>query len=261
MAETNGRREDRLRLMKATRLFKDTPEEMLGALVDRFQVVEVRAGETIFNKGDHGNCLYIVAEGRVRVHDEERALNDLGPYEMFGEMAALDPETRSASVTALEPSRLLQLTQEGLLALMAQNDSLMRSILQILVRRLRARVRDMAEDFLYMQQFARVSAAAQAVEAGIYQPESLDEVAQREDELGQLARVFQRMVRQVYQREQQLRKEVAELRIEMDEARKARQVAEITESEYFQNLKTRARQMRAGRTENIRTADRKQGHS
>jgi CRP-like cAMP-binding protein len=247
VTESPGLREDRLRLLKASPLFKDTPEELLGSLVNRFEVVEALPGETIFKKGDPGNCLYIVAEGRVRVHDEERALNDLGPYEMFGEMAALDPELRSASVTALEPTRLLQLTQEGLLDLLAQNDSLMRSLLQSLVRRLRARVRDMAEDYLYMQQFARVTAAAQAVEAGIYQPESLDEVAQREDELGQLARVFQRMVRQVYAREQELRKQVAGLRIEMDEARKARQVAEITESEYFQNLKARARQLRDGR--------------
>lgn len=241
-------RAEKLRLMKATRLFTETPPELLDELVDGFTIQEVEAGEVVFHKGDLGNCLYIVAEGLVRVHDEERILNDLGPYEVFGEMAVIDPSPRSASVTALQPSRLLRISQESLFALMAQNSSLMRAILRLLVRRLRSRVRDMAEDFEYMRQFGLVTSAAAALEAGLYQPESLDEVARREDALGQLARVFQRMVRQVYRREQSLLRQVAELRIEMDEARKASQVAQITETEYFQNLRARARQMRSARS-------------
>jgi DNA repair ATPase RecN len=106
----------------------------------------------------------------------------------------------------------------------------------------------MAEDFEYMQQFARVTAAAVAVESGDYVPESLDEVAARGDELGQLARVFQRMVRQVGLREQRLKQEVADLRIEIDEVKKARQVAEITETEYFQQLRQKAQQLRETRS-------------
>jgi DNA repair ATPase RecN len=95
-----------------------------------------------------------------------------------------------------------------------------------------------------MQQFARVTAAAAAVEAGVYEPESLDEVAQRTDSLGQLARLFQRMAREVYAREQRLQREVQQLRIEIDEVKRARQVAEITETDYFSQLRRKAHELR-----------------
>ena len=117
-------------------------------------------------------------------------------------------------------------------------------IIHILCERLRARVSDMKEDYLYMQQFAKVTAAAGAVESGVYIPEALDDVAQRTDALGRLARVFQSMMREVYTREQRFKKQIAELHIEIDETRKALQVSEITETEYFQDLKQRAGALR-----------------
>ena len=236
---------DRIIFLKSVNLFTDIPDLYLAELSDRLEEVEVRAGETVFEKGDSGSCMYMIIEGRVRVHDGERTLNDLLKRDVFGEMAALDPELRSLSITAMEPTRLFRLDREPLYELMADHAEVALQIIHILSQRLRARVKDMAEDYKYMRQFARVTAAAVAVEAGIYEPESLDEVAARTDELGQLARVFQRMVGEVYNREQRLKQEVSELRIEIDEVKKARQVAEITETQYFQDLKNKAFQLRA----------------
>jgi two-component system cell cycle response regulator len=96
----------------------------------------------------------------------------------------------------------------------------------------------------YLQQVGRVTAAAAAIRANTFEAESLDEVARRSDELGQLAQVFQEMARQVYAREQQLQRQVQRLRIEIDHARKAREVAEITESDYFQQLLGKAQELR-----------------
>ncbi|MBN1147149.1 MAG: HAMP domain-containing protein [Anaerolineales bacterium] len=92
---------------------------------------------------------------------------------------------------------------------------------------------------------ARLTGAAAAVEAGNYESESLESVAGRQDELGRLARVFTRMARQVQAREQQLRQQVEALRIEIDTAKTQRQVAEITESEYFRQLQERVRLLRS----------------
>jgi DNA repair ATPase RecN len=111
-------------------------------------------------------------------------------------------------------------------------------------------MRDLREDFTYMQQFARVTSAAVAVESGVFEPESLDEVAMRTDELGQLARVFQRMTREVYAREQRLKQQVNELRIEVDSIKAERQVAEITETDYFKTLQETVRQLRKEPGEN-----------
>jgi two-component system cell cycle response regulator len=73
-------------------------------------------------------------------------------------------------------------------------------------------------------------------------------VAARSDALGQLARVFQRMAREVRAREERLTHPVQELRIQVDEAKKVRAVAEITATDYFHNLQQRAQQLRDRRT-------------
>jgi CheY-like chemotaxis protein len=104
------------------------------------------------------------------------------------------------------------------------------------------RLRD--QEIEYLHNVDHVIAAAAAVEAGEFDPETLARVATRRDELGRLARVFQRMAREVHAREQRLKQEVQQLRIEIDEARTARQVAEITETDYFQDLQRKADQLR-----------------
>src|SRR5205823_1967973 len=103
-------------------------------------------------------------------------------------------------------------------------------------------LRDQEVDYLH--QVGRVTAAAAAIKANTFQPESLDEVARRSDELGQLALVFQEMARQVYAREQQLQRQVQQLRIEIDQERRTREVADITESDYFQQLLGKADELR-----------------
>ena len=52
------------------------------------------------------------------------------------------------------------------------------------------------------------------------------------------------MAREVQAREERLREEVRELRIEIDHVREARQVAEITETEFFRDLRNRAGDLR-----------------
>jgi DNA-binding response OmpR family regulator len=104
------------------------------------------------------------------------------------------------------------------------------------------RLRDL--ELEYLEQVGRVTAAAAAVEAGTFAPESVEGVAARADALGQLARVFQRMAREVRAREERLQREVHELRIEIDQVRQAERVAEITETEYFQRLRGQADQLR-----------------
>jgi methyl-accepting chemotaxis protein len=89
-----------------------------------------------------------------------------------------------------------------------------------------------------------LAAGAEQVGQGIYDPESLTVVATRADELGQLTRVFQHMAHQIYAREQRLKQQVQELRIELDETQQADHVAEITETDYFQQLRGEADSLR-----------------
>ncbi len=96
----------------------------------------------------------------------------------------------------------------------------------------------------YLEQVGKVVDAAAAVEGETFDAASLDAVAARDDALGQLARVFQRMAREVIERERRLKAEVQQLRIEIDEARAAQKVAEITDTDYFRDLQKKASSMR-----------------
>jgi len=94
--------------------------------------------------------------------------------------------------------------------------------------------------------------AAGAVEKGNYDLGRLDRVSSRHDELGQLSRVLQGMAQQVKKREVDLLNRVQELQIRIDPQRQAREVAEIVETEYFQQLKKKAKEFRrAGRSKDV----------
>ena len=104
------------------------------------------------------------------------------------------------------------------------------------------RLRDL--ELEYLDQVQKLTDAASMIEANRFEPTCLDDVAARSDELGRLARVFQQMAREVRAREQRLIEQVRELRIEIDEARQDRQVAEITESEFYRKLSAEADALR-----------------
>lgn len=97
----------------------------------------------------------------------------------------------------------------------------------------------------YIEQVGIVAEAAAAVEDGNFEGEMLSTVAGRSDALGRLARVFTRMAHQVEERQQRLQREVGALRIEIDQARAAKKVAEITESDYFRRLQSKVDDLRA----------------
>lgn len=104
------------------------------------------------------------------------------------------------------------------------------------------RLRD--QEVLYLQDVAHVTDAAASVEAGQFEAEILADVARRPDELGRLARVFERMAREVAAREQQLKQQIQVLQIEIDQVKKAHEVSAITDTEYFQGLLEKAKSLR-----------------
>jgi len=131
-------------ILKTVSVFSQTPDDVLAEVAALLEEVEAAEGETIFGKGDLGDSLYVIVDGKVRVHDGERLLNDLGERDVFGEMALLDPEPRLASVTAVEPARLFRLAQAPFYELMADQPEVAAGIIRVLTGHLRARVRDLA---------------------------------------------------------------------------------------------------------------------
>jgi CRP-like cAMP-binding protein len=128
-------------ILKSVEIFQALPEEHLVELAGILRAREVHAGETIIREGDIGTSLFVIVEGKVRVHRQEKEVAVLGSRDVFGELAALDPEPRSATITALEETRLFELDGEALYELMADRIEAARGIFRVLCRRLRAELK------------------------------------------------------------------------------------------------------------------------
>jgi C4-dicarboxylate-specific signal transduction histidine kinase len=89
-----------------------------------------------------------------------------------------------------------------------------------------------------------LTAVSAALDQGRFESEKLTKFARSQDDIGQLVRVFVHMLEEVKAREQKLQQQVVELHFEIDEAKKARQVAAVTGTEYFQQLQQKAQRLR-----------------
>ncbi|MEM6835566.1 MAG: HAMP domain-containing protein [Cyanobacteria bacterium P01_C01_bin.120] len=94
-----------------------------------------------------------------------------------------------------------------------------------------------------------ISDAAEAIESGTFVGVDLDQTIGRRDELGKLARMFEKMAKEVYSREQSLKRQLQALKIEIDESRKSREVREIVETDFFKDLKVKAQNLRDRRNQ------------
>jgi hypothetical protein len=100
------------------------------------------------------------------------------------------------------------------------------------------------------QPVRKLTGAAQAIGRDErFEPERIASLTKATDELAHLARVFSQMAVEVQARQERLKRQVEELRIEIDEVGKASQVAEITETEYFQHLREHAKKLRRSKGE------------
>jgi CRP/FNR family transcriptional regulator len=129
-------------LLKSVPLFAD----LEAAELERFSRVAVPrsfpAGTRVFHEGDRSDACYIVREGSFRVtreHSDGRAITlaTLGPGEVFGELAMLDGDTRSASAEALSDGELLALPATDVRGLLARHPEISVKLVAALVRRLR----------------------------------------------------------------------------------------------------------------------------
>jgi AAA family ATP:ADP antiporter len=131
--------------LRQASIFSETSDETLAEIAPLLEEVSLSPGQTIFFKGDLGNCMYLIVAGEVRVHDGEHTLNHLMAGEAFGEMSVLDAEPRMASVTAVVETQLLRLDQEPLYEVIADHSEVSQGIIRALSRHLRARAQELTE--------------------------------------------------------------------------------------------------------------------
>jgi CRP-like cAMP-binding protein len=129
---------EKVLFLKSVDLFRALPGEELATIAEIAEEQPFAAGDQIFAEGEPGDALYLVVEGTVKVHKGDKALSQLGEREVFGEMAVLDAEPRTASATVVKDAVLLKIGRDDFRDVLRERPEIGMGVLQVLSRRLRA---------------------------------------------------------------------------------------------------------------------------
>ncbi|MFY9488616.1 MAG: Crp/Fnr family transcriptional regulator [Solirubrobacterales bacterium] len=124
-------------------LFEDLNDRELEELASVAVPRSFQRGEVIFQEGSQGDVLYVIREGRVLIKREHSggrtiALTEMGPGDLFGELAVFDKEVRSATVECIEPTKAVALTSGDVGRVLTRNPEIALKVIVSLSRRLRA---------------------------------------------------------------------------------------------------------------------------
>lgn len=128
---------EKVLVLKGIDLFSQTPGEDLGRVAQIAEEISYGAGKRVFEEGEIGDALYLIVKGRVKVHKGDVELAVLGEKTCFGEMAILDNEPRSASVTAIDHCVMLRIEHDDFYDILADKIEIARGIFKVLTKRIR----------------------------------------------------------------------------------------------------------------------------
>jgi MFS family permease len=107
---------ERVELLRANPIFAPLPPPSIEHLAIKLVPVSVSGGDTVFRQGDHGDRFYVVEDGRCEITIDGEKVADAWPGEAFGEIALLRDVPRTATVTAVEETKLLALERDDFIA-------------------------------------------------------------------------------------------------------------------------------------------------
>ena len=128
--------------IRATPPFGQLRDENLAAVESAAEWKALRAGEQLFALGDQGDAMYIVVEGALQVlipgtGGEDIVVAELGARDITGEIQLLTGGTRSATVRAVTPSRLIALGRQAFDRLTETTPGAVAELNTLILRRLR----------------------------------------------------------------------------------------------------------------------------
>lgn len=128
---------EKVAILKGVAIFANIPDHTLAAIAGIVDMIDLTPGETFIEEGTVGDCMYIVIDGSVRVHSQDKTIITLGAGKSVGELAALDPEPRSASVTAVHDTRLFRIDKTLFDEVMADRPEIAQGVIRALCERIR----------------------------------------------------------------------------------------------------------------------------
>jgi CRP/FNR family transcriptional regulator, cyclic AMP receptor protein len=150
--------EGALAVLKTISLFKDLTDDERELIADKMELKTIPYHSIVFEEGDIGKEFFIILSGNVQVAKKDEKKQDheitrLKTGGCFGDMSLIDRQPRSATVFALEETKLIVLSQENLFELREENLELYSHILLNLAKEFSARIRSMDEKYIKMLGF------------------------------------------------------------------------------------------------------------
>jgi cAMP-binding proteins - catabolite gene activator and regulatory subunit of cAMP-dependent protein kinases len=151
-------------MLRRVKIFAGMTDQELGRFVQFMEVLQIRQWTEIVKQGSHGDAMYLVLEGEVRVRmmiaGKETILVTLPAGEFFGEISLFDQGARSADVIANQNSVLLKISASAFQKLIQHVPAISAPFLLAVGKTLAARIR--ADDKRYRDSinFARAANAS-----------------------------------------------------------------------------------------------------
>jgi len=99
---------------------------------------QIKGGSVIFREGEAADQLFVIKSGEVRIQIGNRTITELSAGDIFGEMALIDNEPRSATAVAMTDVELVPVSEKQFLFLVSQTPYFALKVMRVLARRLRA---------------------------------------------------------------------------------------------------------------------------
>lgn len=131
-------KDPKIDLISAVPLFKGLGRRELEEIARLMDEIDVPAGKVLMRQGESGDEMFVIATGRVGVDRGGKRIAERGPGDAIGEMSLLSKGPRNATITALEPTRLLVAGLREFHALMDDHASIRLGVLAGLVDKIRA---------------------------------------------------------------------------------------------------------------------------
>jgi len=110
---------------------------MIAEIAKFAEVKEYSPNAVVFKKGEDGAAFYIIAQGEIKIHIEQKIIAVLKEGNIFGELSALSPEPRTADATATKKTILLSLTQNAINHIIDEQIKVTKGIIRILCKRIK----------------------------------------------------------------------------------------------------------------------------
>jgi signal transduction histidine kinase len=123
--------------LKGVKIFYHIPLEIIKQLAQKIVVRNYLANEPVFKKGDEGDCIYIILDGKVKLHEQEMIIAEMTSTDFFGEFSLLDNEPRSLSVTCTTATKLASLNRSDFYLVLKEHPESIKNIIEALIRRIR----------------------------------------------------------------------------------------------------------------------------